>query len=65
MFRVDPVTDEGKVDAAFFASDDYHKYRDCLIRYLYAEGFDVIQGDTVIKLLDHLWVVRHTAQTPD
>ena len=65
MFRVDPITDDGKVDTAFFASDEYHKYRDCLIRYLYAEGFDVMQGETVIKLLDRLWIVRHTAETPD
>lgn len=65
MFRVDPITEEGKVDLAFFSSDAYASHRDCLIRYLYAEGFDVIQGETVIKLLDRLWVVKHTAQTPD
>jgi hypothetical protein len=65
MFRVDPVNEEGKIDLAFFSSDDYHKYKECLIRYLYAEGFDVVTGETLIKLLDRLWVVRHTAETPD
>lgn len=65
MFRVDPITEEGKVDMAFFSSEEYESHRECLIRYLYAEGFDVIQGETVIKLLDRLWVVKHTAQTPD
>jgi hypothetical protein len=57
MFRIDPIDDEGKFDAKFFAQDDYHVYRECLEKYLISEGFDVIDQKVIVQLMDRAWLV--------
>ncbi len=57
MFKIDPIDDEGRFDAKFFAQDDYQSYRECLERYLISEGFDVIEQKVIVLLMDHAWLV--------
>jgi hypothetical protein len=58
MFRTDPMTDEGKVDTEFFASAEYVAERECLVKYLYDEGFNLKEEEFVIDFKSRRWHVN-------
>lgn len=54
-FRTDPLTDEGKIDMDFFASDKYQAEKEILIAYLYAEGFNLKKENFFIDFGSRKW----------
>lgn len=58
--RVDPLTEDGTIDVAFFGSDEYGDYVQKLRWYLKQEGFNGLEEQIVIKFLDHAWLIRPT-----
>jgi hypothetical protein len=59
MFRVDPITEEGKVDLEFFASEDYKIESKILSDYLKKEGFEVKEGRFFIDFYGRTWEVTY------
>jgi hypothetical protein len=62
VFRTDPLTDDGKIDIEFFSSHEYADERDCLVRYLWWEGFENKTEDFVIDFRSRRWqiiLVKH------
>lgn len=58
MFRIDPLTEDGVFDGEFFGSKEYAAYAKKIEWYLKIEGFDTTTKEIVIRLLDHLWIIR-------
>lgn len=57
MFRTDPLTNTGVVDTDFFASDEYTKEQEILVKYLYDEGFDYLEENFSIDFRNRKWYV--------
>jgi hypothetical protein len=59
MFRIDPLTDDGVFDSKFYASEEYTSFYKKVEWYLKTEGFDTTPNEIVIRLFDHLWIIKH------
>jgi hypothetical protein len=57
MFRTDPLTDTGVIDTQFFASEEYTKEQESLVKYLYDEGFDHVDDNFTIDYRSRKWYV--------
>jgi hypothetical protein len=53
--RIDPLTSSGVVDVDYFASEDYKYDTVVVLRYLKDEGFDEVEGEFKLNLLDRVW----------
>lgn len=58
MFRIDPLTDDGVFDGEFYCSKEYTAYYKKVEWYLKVEGFNDIEKEIVIRLFDHLWIIK-------
>ena len=59
MFRIDPLTDDGVFDSKFYASSEYTTFHKKVEWYLKVEGFDTTTDEMVIRLFDHLWIIKY------
>lgn len=58
--RTDPLTDTGKVDTEFFASEEYKEEQKSLLRYLKLEGFDTKTENFIIDYRSRRWQISIT-----
>lgn len=59
--RIDPLTESGSFDVAFFASNDYKVESKILLKYLKNEGFDEKKGVYTIFILERWWEISVSA----
>lgn len=53
--RIDPLDERGSFDHDFYGSEEYASYVNTLRKYLKDEGFDTLDEEFVIKMLNHTW----------
>ena len=58
MYRTDPLKDDGTFDVDFFASTEFVKEQNSLVRYLDTEGFDVKKEEFVIDFRSRRWHIK-------
>ena len=63
MFRIDPLTDDGVFDSEFYSSQEYTTFYKKVEWYLKMEGFDTTPNEIVIRMFDHLWIIKHNPFT--
>lgn len=56
--RIDPLKKDGTIDTDFFGSEEYSTYVTKLKWYLKQEGFESLEEQIVITIMDHTWLVR-------
>jgi hypothetical protein len=59
VFRIDPLTEDGVFDGEFFSSKEYSLYAKKVEWYLKIEGFEDTTNEIVIRMFDHLWIIKH------
>lgn len=59
MFRIEPLNNDGTVDAEFIFSKNFEKYKIKVNDYLKLEGFETIAFDEItIQLLNRYWLIK-------